>query len=96
MLLLMLGQKEITVMYVKTFNAREAGKKFSRKHLEIFFLFCSENRHYTSLQIVSFGDSSCKLETICMKGQGLFAGKNKKNIISLLSADFVQTVVTFK
>ena len=32
-------------------------------------------------------------ETICMKYQGLFSGKNKKNVISLPSADSAQRVV---
>ena len=36
---------------------------------------------------------SCKLspeETICMKCQSLFSGKNKKNIVNLLSAKLAQ------
>ena len=32
-------------------------------------------------------------ESICMKFQSLFSGKNKKNIINLLSAEFAQIVV---
>ena len=41
-------------------------------------------------------DISCKLspmEAICMKRQILFSGKNKKNIISLSSAENAQRVV---
>ena len=41
-------------------------------------------------------DVSCKLspkETICMKCQNLFSGKNKKNIINLLAAELAQIVV---
>ena len=38
-------------------------------------------------------DISCKLETIFMKCQNLFCGKNKKHIISLSSANFTQGVV---
>ena len=41
-------------------------------------------------------DISCKLspkETICMKCQSLFSGKNKKNIVKLLSVEFVQGVL---
>ena len=41
-------------------------------------------------------DISCKLsplETICMKCQMLFSGKNKKNIFSLSSAELAQRVV---
>ena len=44
-------------------------------------------------------DSSCKLspvETVCMKCQILFSEKNKKNIISLLSAEFAPRVVKVK
>ena len=38
----------------------------------------------------------CKLapeETVCMKCQSLFSGKNKKNIISLSSAEYAKKVV---
>ena len=33
------------------------------------------------------------MRTICMEYQGLFSGKNKKNIINLSSAEFVHRVV---
>ena len=59
------------------------GKIFSRWHFEIFFLFSQKTGF----------DISCKLsqmETICMNGQILFSGKNKKNIINLLSAELAQ------
>ena len=62
------------------------GKIFSGRRFEIFFFF-SQNTGY---------DSSCKLspkETICMKCKILFSGKNKKNIINLLSAENAQRVV---
>ena len=36
------------------------------------------------------------METICMKCQNLFSGKNKKNIISLSSAELAQRVVIIK
>ena len=35
----------------------------------------------------------CPMETICMKCQSLFSGKNEKNIINLSSAEFTQRVV---
>ena len=35
-------------------------------------------------------------ETICMKCQILFSGKNKKNIINLLSAEFTHSTVSVK
>ena len=44
-------------------------------------------------------DVSCKLspmETICMKCQIMFSGKNKKNIINLSSAELAQRVVKVK
>ena len=43
-------------------------------------------------------DISCKLskETICMKCQIQFSGKNKKNIINLSSAENAQRVVKVK
>ena len=60
------------------------GNIFSRRHFEIFFLFFSENRLWHFMQIVQ--------ETICMKCQSLFSGKNKKNIIRLSSAEIAQRV----
>ena len=62
------------------------GKKSSRQHTEIFFLFFPGN----SLNI------SCKMspmEIICMKSQILFPGKNKKNIINVSSSELAQRVV---
>ena len=58
--------------------------KFSAENTLFFFFF------YFS-QKTGF-DISCKLspsplETICMKCQTLFSGKNKKNIINLASAE---------
>ena len=47
---------------------------FSSQHFEIFFLIFPEKQGF---------DILCKfstLETICMKCQILFSGKNKKNI----------------
>ena len=44
-------------------------------------------------------DISCKLsplETICIKCQILFSGKNKKNVINLLSAELAQRMVKVK
>ena len=44
-------------------------------------------------------DISCKLspmETICMKWQILFSGKNKKKIIKVSSAEFAHTVLKVK
>ena len=35
-------------------------------------------------------------ETICMKCQSLFSGKNKSNISKLTSAEFAQRVVNIK
>ena len=53
------------------------GKNFSRRHFEIYIYIS-----YFSPKIWGF-DISCKLspqETICIKCQSLFSGKNKKNI----------------
>ena len=61
------------------------GKIFSRRHFETFSLFSQKTGF----------DISCKLspkETICMKCQILFSGKNKKNIINLSSAENAQRV----
>ena len=55
---------------------------FSRRHTEIFFLFFPENNK--------------SLETICMKCQILFSGKNKKNIVNLSSAEIAQRAVKVK
>ena len=62
------------------------GKNFSREQFEIFS------------KKIGF-DSSCKLsplETICMKCQNLFSGKNKKNIINLSSAELAERMAKFK
>ena len=48
-----------------------------------------ENGIWHFMQIVSS-------ETICMKCQILFTGKNKKNIINLSSAEYAQRVVKVK
>ena len=64
------------------------GKNFSRQLFEIFFLFFPK---------IGF-DILCKLspmETICIKCQILFSGKNTKNVISLSSAELGQRVITF-
>ena len=73
------GRKKITL--------NTLGKNFSRPHFEIFFLIF--------FQKIGF-DTSCKLspyETVCMKCQSLFSGKNKKNIINLSTAEFAQRMV---
>ena len=57
------------------------GKDFSRRHFEIFFVFILENRIWHLVQIV------------CMKCQILFSRQNKKNIISLSSAEFAHGVI---
>ena len=64
---------------------------FSRRHSEICFSYFAQK--------TGFG-ISCKLspmdpmETICMKHQILFSGKDPKNITDLSSADnFTQRVV---
>ena len=48
------------------------------------------------MQIVSNGDNLHPMETICMKCQILFSGKNKKNIINLSSVELAQRVVKAK
>ena len=63
------------------------GKYFSKQFLNIFLIFS---------QKIGF-DISCRLSmTICMKCQSLFSGKNKKNIINLLSAEFANSMVKIK
>ena len=65
------------------------GNNFSIGLIQISFLIFLENRLWQFIQIVSrkIGfESSCK-ETICMKCQSLFAGKNQENIINMSIAD---------
>ena len=65
------------------------GKIFSRPRIEIVFFF------FFFFQNTGF-DISCKLssmETICMKCEVLFSGKNKKNITNVFSSEFAQRVV---
>ena len=47
------------------------------------------------MQIAHFMQTVAK-ETICMKCQILFSGKNKKNIINLSSAEFANWVINVK
>ena len=61
--------------------------KFSADNILKYFSYFSQKTGY---------DISCKLspkETICMKCQILFSGKNKKNIINLSSAENAKRVV---
>ena len=56
-------------------------------------------RYCTYLSMKTGFDNSCKLsplETIYMKCQNLFYGKNKKNIIHLSFAELAQRVVKVK
>ena len=64
-------------------------KIFSRRYIEISFIFFPENKIWHFKQIVS-------LETICMKCQNLFSGKNKKYITNLFSAELAQKMVKVK
>ena len=64
--------------------------KFSADDIFKYFSYFSQKTGY---------DISCKLspkETICMKCHILVSGKNKKNIISLSSAENAQRVVMVK
>ena len=70
------------------------GENFSRQNFEICFLFFLKYFSYFS-QKTGF-DTSCKLsskETICMMCQILFSWKNKKNIITLSSAESAHSMV---
>ena len=55
--------------------------KFSADGILKYFSYFFKQQNKTGFDI------SCKLETVCMKCQNLFSGKNKINIINLLSAD---------
>ena len=64
------------------------GKILNRCHIEIFFFL-----FFFFFKKIGF-DFSCKLEeTICMKSRILLYGKNKKNIVNLLSAEFAHIAV---
>ena len=64
------------------------GKFFSRWHFEIFFLIL--------IFLVTQKTGFYIVETICMKFQILFSGKNKKNIINFSSAELVKRMVKVK
>ena len=57
------------------FTLSTLGKTLSRRYLEMFFSYCPENRIRQFMHLFP-------VETICMKCQILFSGKNKK--ISLI------------
>ena len=73
------------------------GKNFSRRHFETCFpplFFLQKNRLWISCKGPIF---YTHFGAICMKGQSLFSGKNKKkNIIKLSSSEFSQRVVMVK
>ena len=73
------------------------GKNFSRRHFETCFpplFFLQKNRLWTSCKGPIF---YTPFEAICMKGQSLFSGKNKKKkFIKLSSSKFSQRAVTVK
>ena len=62
------------------------GKIFKRQYTEIFFSYFPQKT----------GFDISPMETICMKYQTMFSGKNKKNIINLSSAEFSYRVVKVK
>ena len=66
------------------------GNNISRQHIEIFFSYFFQKTGFDISRKLS------QMETICIKCQILFSGKNKKNIIDLLSAGFAQKVVKVK
>ena len=70
-------------------NAHHAGKKFSRRHFEIFLIFPSKYT-LTFIQTASLGDNFHKMS------KPFFLVKNDKNIISLSSAEFAQMVIKVK
>ena len=83
-------------MYMTVDLAPCFDKIFSRRHTEIFFLF--SHRIQLSPFLKTGFAISCKmspLETICMKCQILFSGKNKK-YYNLSSAELAQRVVKVK
>ena len=71
------------------FTLSTLGKIFSRRHMEIVFLFFPENRIWHFMQIVSLGDN---LHEISNPG----FWENKKIIINLSSAELAKRVVKVK
>ena len=75
---------------IYTLTLSTLGKIFSWRHFEIYFSNFSQQTGF---------DISCKLspkETICIKCQILFSGKNKKNFINSSSAENAQRGVKVK
>ena len=64
--------------------------------LMIFFLFFPENWIWHFMQIVSLGDNLSPWETVCMKCQILFSGKNKKNILKCRLLQILPRVLSIK
>ena len=67
---------------------RVLGKISSDNILQCFILIFSQKTRF---------DILCKLsplETICMKCQILFSGKNKKNVMNLLFAEFACSMLS--
>ena len=77
--------KHIRCCYLFDITLSTLGKIFSRRH----FYFSQKKGFHISCKL-------SPMETICMKCQNLFSGKNKKTIISLSSAEFVHSIVGVK
>ena len=66
--------------------------------MEMFFPEKQDLTFHANCPMERF-DISCKfspVETLCMKCWILFSGKNKKNIINLLSVELAKSVVKVK
>ena len=87
-----------------TFMLSTAGKILGRQHREIFFLFFFLGKYFSYFFFFFFFflsfDISCKLspvvETICRNVKSCFLGKIRKNIINLLSIQFIHRMVKVK
>ena len=82
-----MGQFGLFITCKKPANAHHSGKKFQQTTIRNIFFYLSHKTIF---------DISCNLspvETICMKYQILFCGKNMKNIINLSSADLALRLV---
>ena len=65
------------------------GKIFSRQLIETCFVIFPRKQIWHFMQIVSYGNNLHEMSN-------LFSGKNKKNTINLLSAEYAQRVLMVK
>ena len=70
------------------------GKILNRRHFEIYFFFIFPRKHDLTFHANCLQWRQSPMETICMKHQILFSGKNKKKISKYRLLKFLPSVIS--